>query len=291
MCIHMSDSNNQSEASTGMRVWSPVAASHGAQFTAQRIGGGTLGGQADPFLNVDHFRMSAPTFPPHPHAGFSAVTYLLPESAGRMLNRDGRGDHHSILPGGVHWTAAGSGLVHEEVPDPAGSLAEGMQIFVRQPLDQEHQPAIVHHVEPGAVPLAEIGPGGWVRVVAGQFGDLAAPFTPPSALQMLDIALAPGQGLEWHNPWNDGGVAIYVFSGGIRIDDVAVSAPQVAVFERGVRALRLAATVGDARLILLAGQPLDVPSIASGPFVLSSQAAIDAAYERYRRGDMGTIPA
>ena len=288
MCIHMTASLNHIAA---MRISSPVAASHGPQFTAQRIGDAILGRQADPFLNVDHFRMSAPTFPPHPHAGFSAVTYLLPESAGGMLNRDGRGDRHPILPGGVHWTAAGSGLVHEEVPDPVGSLAEGMQVFVRQPLDQEQLPAVVHHVDPAAMPVAAIGPGGWVRVVAGQFGDLVAPFTPPSPVQMLDIALAPGQGLEWHNPWSAGGAAVYVFSGGIRIDDIAVSAQQVAVFERGVPSLRLAATVGDARLILLAGQPLDVPSIASGPFVLSSQAAIDAAFARYRRGEMGAIPA
>ncbi len=34
----------------------------------------------DPVISVDHFRMSQPTFAPHPHAGFSAVTYLFEDS-------------------------------------------------------------------------------------------------------------------------------------------------------------------------------------------------------------------
>ncbi|MBL9037658.1 MAG: pirin family protein, partial [Archangium sp.] len=42
----------------------------------------------DPFLNVDHFTMSQPTFPPHPHAGFSAVTVLFEDSPGAFINRD-----------------------------------------------------------------------------------------------------------------------------------------------------------------------------------------------------------
>jgi redox-sensitive bicupin YhaK (pirin superfamily) len=39
-----------------------------------------LGRPLDPFLAADAFAMAQPFFPPHPHAGFSAVTYMLPES-------------------------------------------------------------------------------------------------------------------------------------------------------------------------------------------------------------------
>ena len=35
-------------------------------------------------LNVDHFHMSQPSFPPHPHAGFSAITWMLPWSQGGL---------------------------------------------------------------------------------------------------------------------------------------------------------------------------------------------------------------
>ena len=84
-------------------------------------------------------------------------------------------------------------------------------------------------------------------------------------------------------------MSIYVFSGVLDVDGLAVAAPNLAVFARGTRTLHLAATVGDTRSVVFAGQPLDQPSVTSGPFVLSTRAAIDDAFARYRRGEMGSI--
>jgi hypothetical protein len=55
-----------------------------------------LGVSLDPFLNLDDFHMSQPTFKPHPHAGFSAVTYMFEDSAGAFINRDSLGDRSPI---------------------------------------------------------------------------------------------------------------------------------------------------------------------------------------------------
>ena len=63
----------------------------------------------DPFLMVDHFRMREAAFAPHPHAGFSAVTYLFDDSATGLVSRDSLGGEHAIAPGGLHWTLAGRG--------------------------------------------------------------------------------------------------------------------------------------------------------------------------------------
>ena len=93
-----------------------------AGFTARSLRG--LPG-LDPFLNVDHFRMSEPTFPPHPHAGFSAVTLMFEDSPGSFTNRDSRGDRSVIGPGALHWTQAGSGMMHERSRSSAGSSATG----------------------------------------------------------------------------------------------------------------------------------------------------------------------
>lgn len=54
--------------------------------------------------------MSEPTFPPHPHAGFSAVTYLFEDSGGALVNRDSLGDRSRIEPGALHWTQAARGI-------------------------------------------------------------------------------------------------------------------------------------------------------------------------------------
>jgi redox-sensitive bicupin YhaK (pirin superfamily) len=54
------------------------------EFRAYSLGRHNLGDGIDPFIQLDHFYMRAPIFPPHPHAGFSAVTYLFEDSEGRF---------------------------------------------------------------------------------------------------------------------------------------------------------------------------------------------------------------
>lgn len=63
----------------------------------------------EPFLVITEYMMERPVFGPHPHAGISVLTYMLPDSVGSFINRDSRGDFSIIEPGAVHITQAGSG--------------------------------------------------------------------------------------------------------------------------------------------------------------------------------------
>jgi hypothetical protein len=92
----------------------------GSHFRAYALRGGEAAEPIDPFLGVDHAWISAPTFPPHPHAGFSAVSYLFLDSETGVDNRDSLGNHNLISPGGLHWTAASRGVMHEEFPAKTG---------------------------------------------------------------------------------------------------------------------------------------------------------------------------
>ncbi|WP_174273605.1 pirin family protein [Sphingomonas bacterium] len=245
-----------------VRICAPDAARHGDAFDALRIGKAMFGAEADPFLNVDHFRMTGPTFPPHPHAGFSAVTYVLPESVNGMRNRDSRGDRSLIPPGGLHWTAAGSGIVHEEVPDRPGIVTEGMQIFIRQPVAQEEAPAVIHHVEADQIPTAALPEGGWMRLLAGSFETLVAPFEAPSALVLLDLELAPDANFDWPDTSPEpssprsrpDGLAIYLFEGALDLGEGygsrrLVKAPNLIVFARGAGRVSVRAIDAHARLL------------------------------------------
>ncbi len=271
---------------------------HGAGFRAFRITGASLGAGGDPFLSVDHFRIAAPTFPPHAHAGFSAATYVLPESACGMKNRDGLGDVSRIEPGGVHWTAAGSGLVHEEIPETPGQTAEGMQIFVRQPLANELAPPRIDHVDRDRVPTMTLERGAEVRLLAGRYETLASAFEPPSPLTVLDVSLPKGSRLEWPGSRplgiSSAPFAVYLFGGRIDLGEDyqgrrTVSAHSVIAFEAGEGEVQIEATT-DARLLLMAGQPLQRPGYSNGPFVMSSPAALNDAVRRYRSGAMGSLP-
>ena len=272
-----------------LRVATPPTVSHSATFSATRLDHTILGGDADPFMSIDHFTMGAPTFPPHPHAGFSAVTYVLPESAGSMHNRDSRGDSSVIGPGGLHWTAAGAGIVHEEVPHPAGSVVEGFQIFVKQPVGDEVAPARIYHVDPADIPEAAFGGGGIERVIAGASGAGQAPFVTPSPLVALDVKLAAGDIYRWSTPWPETAVAVYVFKGAAVLNGETVAAPSVVLMRRGSGRVVVESGEEGARLFLMAGEPLDLPIYTNGPFALSSREAIQTAVQRYHAGGMGRL--
>jgi redox-sensitive bicupin YhaK (pirin superfamily) len=278
-----------------LRIARPTEAAHGNAFRALRIGAAQLGTEGNPFFNIDHFFMAGPTFPPHPHAGFSAVTYVLPESPIGMVNRDSQGDRSDIAPGGLHWTAASSGIVHEEVPAAPGTV-EGMQIFVRQPVAQEQTPPRIHRVEASEVPMLALADGGWLRVLAGSVPPLHAPFEPPSELVLADASLAANGGLTLpatppSAPWT---LVVYLFRGelvrtGAGADREAIQAPAVLAFATGADAVALEAGAAGARLLVMGGAPLDQPSYSAGPFVLSSQAALADAVARYQSGAMGRL--
>jgi redox-sensitive bicupin YhaK (pirin superfamily) len=91
----------------------------------------------DPYLAIDHFVISRPQFRPHPHAGFSAVTLMFEDSPGSISNRDSTGTHVTLDPGDLHWTQAGSGIVHEEVPSEPPTPCHGAQIFIDLPATVE----------------------------------------------------------------------------------------------------------------------------------------------------------
>jgi len=97
-----------------------IAASGGAtrrpgsrDFSAANVSTAAVGRDIDRVIGIDHFHMRAPTFAPHPHAGFSAVTYLFEDSEGEFENRDSFGHRIVAQPGAVIWSVTGSGMLHD----------------------------------------------------------------------------------------------------------------------------------------------------------------------------------
>jgi len=128
---------------------SPVArapeSSHGGNFSVHRLDLARLEGFLHPILGFDHFRMNGPTFAPHPHAGFSAVSYVFEDSPGALRNRDSLGHDLTVQPGELLWTQAGSGVIHDEVPATRGAPIHGLQLFVNLSSKNKHiEPRMLH---------------------------------------------------------------------------------------------------------------------------------------------------
>src|ERR1700750_2703623 len=74
----------------------------------------TPGVSESPVVVLNDFRVGSLPFCPHPHAGFGAVTYVPEDSPGDLRSRASSGIDLVVGPGGIVWTHAGSGVVHDE---------------------------------------------------------------------------------------------------------------------------------------------------------------------------------
>jgi len=263
----------------------------GPHFRAYTLRGAGFAAPFDPFLGVDHAWDSAATFPPHPHAGFSAVSYVFLDSETGIDNRDSLGKRSLIQPGGLHWTAAGRGVVHEEVPAETGKTVHMLQIFVNLPLARQGDAPFALSLAAHDVPVAH-RPGVKIRVPLGGFGDTRSPLTPPTDVTLLEICLDDGAGLTV--PLEAGRVAFFMPIHGVvtldgeRLDSSELDVPVFAA-QDAERVIRVEARQGPAKLVLFGGTPLYQPVFWNGPMALASAEALEAATQAFQRGEFGRV--
>jgi hypothetical protein len=241
-----------------------------------------------PFLVVSLYDMAGPTFAPHPHAGFSVATYILPESPIGFVNHDTLGNRNRIAPGALHVTVAGSGVQHEEQPERAGSLARGFQIWIDHAADMREATPHALHLRAEDVPVVEDG-GALVRVVLGAAAGRTSPLATPTPVRLVDITLEAGARFE---QLLDAGETAFVMvlSGDVQIGGARVAASAVAITDRTGTELVASAGSDGARLILFAGQPFHgAPRVQRGPFVASSQAQLQGFMARFAATGFGTL--
>jgi redox-sensitive bicupin YhaK (pirin superfamily) len=239
-----------------MPVIAPLQrANHGSHFRAYGLRG--MAKLIDPFIGVDHAWMSAPTFPPHPHAGFSAVSYLFLDSETGISNHDSIGNHNLIRPGGLHWITAGRGVVHEEVPAEAGKTVHSLQIFVNLARDQQSIDPFALSLGPLDVPVVQT-PGVKVRVPLGRYEEARSPLSPPTDVTMLDISLEEGTALSVSVASGHRAFVMPIFGpvevNGRRFDRDNLGLP---VFESraAAHAIALRAPQGSAKAMFFSGRP------------------------------------
>jgi redox-sensitive bicupin YhaK (pirin superfamily) len=262
---------------------------HGTGFQALGIRGDyTL---MDPYLMADHYRMSEPTFGPHPHAGFSAVTYMFEDAETGFNNRDSRGDTSQIRPGDAHWTVAGAGVVHDEVPVENGKIAHGLQIFVNLAAKDKHMPPAAIHILRDEMPRIVQTGGARVKVAFGAYADgerSAAAVKPlPSEVALLDVSADAGESFRYVVSEGINAFAL-VIRGTINVGDESVREAQSVAFGRSGGLLEFTAT-SDAHVAVFLGKPFDEPVVRHGPFAMTHQNDIDRAIADYQAGRMGSL--
>jgi len=263
----------------------PTSDGAGVKLT-RVIGHGELD-TLDPFLMLDEFRSDSANdyiggFPEHPHRGFETVTYML---AGRMRHGDNQGNSGLLTPGSVQWMTAGRGILHSEMPEQENGLMWGFQLWVNLPAKDKMTAPRYQDIAPESIPEISRN-GASVRAIAGRFGDVEGPVAGIATQPLyLDIRLDKGATVTVPVPEGHNGF-VYAYEGQLQVGTRA-SAPLIrgdlGVLDDG-ESVTLTAGKSAAKLILVAGKPLNEPVAKYGPFVMNTPQQIVQAVEDFRAG-------
>ena len=265
--------------------------SSGGIFAVNTIDLSRMEGLASPLALLDNFRVAGQPFGPHPHAGFSAITYVFEASRVALRSRDSLGNDLEIGPGGIVWLQAGSGAQHQEVPAERGVELHGAQIYVNLSMRNKLVAPRTMSLQSGQVPVWQNETGDRVRVLVGGFGNLRSPIEPAEPYAILDMFLESAVSYPVAPTDN---VVIYVLKGDLT---VKVGEREHALHEESAIAVaaadvvHLLATNGPAHALLLSGPALNEPVVADGPFIMNDETGVRDAYQRFKSGEMGALDA
>ncbi|MDX1389498.1 MAG: pirin family protein [Acidobacteriota bacterium] len=262
----------------------------------------------DPFLLLDDFRNDRPEnylrgFPWHPHRGIETITYVL---AGTVAHGDSLGNEGAIEPGDVQWMTAGSGIIHQEMPqgDPDGRM-HGFQLWANLPAALKMTPPRYQDVQAADIPAVTDDDGTRVRVVCGSFWGKKGPVDGIAADPIyLDVAVPAGKKRSLAVETTRHAFA-YVFAGsgtfsnasgprpvkteGVGSVEIASAPPVTAddrslvLFDRGDEVVVRAGEQG-VRFLLVSGKPLEEPVAWYGPIVMNTQEELRQAFAEYQNG-------
>lgn len=257
----------------------------------------THGEQLSPFLLLDY--AGPHHFPAgtgkrgvgeHPHRGFETVTVVY---SGEVEHRDSTGRGGVIGPGDVQWMTAGAGILHEEFHSAeftrTGGELKMIQLWVNLPAkDKMTQPGY-QSITADVIPDVELpNNAGHMRVIAGRYGDIVGPAHTFSPLNVWDLQLNQSQEITLHQPagWS---TALVVLEGEVVVNgEGSAREGQLVVLSQKGEALHLSAS-SNAKVLLMAGEPLQEPVVGYGPFVMNTKAQIAEAVRDFNSGRFGQI--
>ena len=259
----------------------------------------------DPFIHMD--QMGEVEYGPgepkgtawHPHRGFETVTYMID---GTFQHRDSTGGGGLITNGATQWMTAGAGILHIERPPEelvvSGGLFHGIQLWVNLPAAMKWTPPRYQDIEAGKVTLLSSHDGGaLVRVIAGEVAGHPGPGVTHTPIAMVHATLTAGA--ELRLPWEpDFNALVYVLAGRGTVGPARapISMGQLAAFGPGDVISLTAELAQESRspnleVLVLGGRPIGEPVAWYGPFVMNTHAELAQAFDDYRRGRLGRVPA
>lgn len=250
----------------------------------------------DPFLLLHHADIKVPAHietkhagvGPHPHRGFSPVTFVF---KGGVHHRDSRGNDNVVYAGGTQWMNAGMGIVHSERPPEdihaLGSRQELIQLWVNVPAKHKMDQPSYYPLTADETPVIRTEDLE-IKIVVGELDGVTGGIPTLSPLNAFTAEFRKGAQYDFRLPV-DHNAFLYLLSGKLVINGTAEVNPYyVFAFHNdgdgfGVEALE------DSIFLVASGQPLNEPVSTHGPFVMSNETEILQAFRDYQMGKMGVL--
>jgi quercetin 2,3-dioxygenase len=276
------------------RVWKSRPTMEGAGVHLRRAFGNNDVPRLDPFLLLDDFHSTNPDdyrlgFPWHPHRGIETVSYILD---GDIEHGDSLGNKGVISTGDVQWMTAGSGIIHQEMPqgDRKGAMW-GFQLWANLPASHKMMDPRYQEVKQAQIPVVKTKDGATVLVIAGEVDGTKGPVreivTDP---EFLDVTV-PADKTFVHPVKNGHTVFAYVIEGEGHFNGnySDADAPEgqregsLVLYGQGDE-VAVAATKKPVRFLLAAGKPIKEPVAWYGPIVMNTREELQKAFREYEDG-------
>jgi len=224
--------------------------------------------------------------------------------AGQVDHGDSLGNRGSLGAGDVQWMTAGSGIMHQEMPqgDARGRM-HGFQLWANLPASLKMTAPRYQDVAAKDIPEVVDDDGTRVRVIVGDFWGKQGPVEGVAAdPQYVDVSVPPGRRKRLKVDTTRHAFA-YVFAGSGSFRDASQprgvltegtdGADTVQRDETGNRSLVLfdsgdevVVQAGDEgiRFLLVSGKPLEEPVAWYGPIVMNTQEQLRQAMSELRAG-------
>lgn len=265
------------------RVVQGVPAVDGAGVRLNRVLGGSTIEDFDPFLMLDSFDSRDPQdylrgFPTHPHRGIETITYLI---QGSIAHEDSLGNKGLITSGASQWMTAGSGILHQEMPQESERLL-GLQLWLNLPAAEKMTTPKYFDIEPEDIGLVQESVG-TVRVISGEYKGVRGVTPHHIQASLLDVQLEEGQSIEIAVAENET-VFVFLIEGDGMLDGEIFEEKTALLLGDG-ELVEVCALPGEKLRFILASAPkLGEPVAWGGPIVMNTREELNQAFSELRNG-------
>ena len=254
--------------------------------------------QVDPFLLLHHARTKysdrrparAQGVGPHPHRGFSPVTFVI---EGEVHHRDSWGNNQIAKQGEIQWMHAGAGIVHSERPSEALVARSGhqeiVQLWINSPASSKMKPPEYYYVSNSIMrTFSSEDKKITNKLIAGDYGSYKGNIIPQSNLLVMwsEGEKDGSQKLTIPKGFNS---MLYLIKGDISIKGYGlVEKEHLAVFDQEEGIIEVSFKE-KGQFLLMCGKPIDEKLTQNGPYVMNTQTEVLEAMRDYQMGKMGIL--